>query len=137
MSPISKIFKNIHMLKTKKMNCSQFQTPFPASLSAKSRHFSSTPPPASSTGHGSPCLQKYHIYIYKSFKTYTIFQRCCNIFFPLRFRTSSSFKTAGVLCSILIFSMSIQLWTPIFITEKRLDNHMDYIYCGEDPRYSR
>ncbi|CCD67810.1 G-protein coupled receptors family 1 profile domain-containing protein [Caenorhabditis elegans] len=63
-------------------------------------------------------------------------ERCCNIFFPLRFRTSSSFKTAGVLCSILIFSMSIQLWTPIFITEKRLDNHMDYIYCGEDPRYS-
>ncbi|UMM38621.1 hypothetical protein L5515_009959 [Caenorhabditis briggsae] len=32
--------------------------------------------------------------------------------------------------------MYAELWTPIFITGRRLDSQMDNMYCGEDPMYT-
>uniref|UniRef100_A0A1I7UZA2 G_PROTEIN_RECEP_F1_2 domain-containing protein n=1 Tax=Caenorhabditis tropicalis TaxID=1561998 RepID=A0A1I7UZA2_9PELO len=62
-------------------------------------------------------------------------ERFCYIFFPLRFRNHSPCRTRLILLVILLISMCFQLWTPIFITGRRLDNQMDNIYCAEDPRY--
>ncbi|EFP13417.1 hypothetical protein CRE_11302 [Caenorhabditis remanei] len=62
-------------------------------------------------------------------------ERFCYIFFPLRFRNHSSCRTRCILLTILVMSMCIQLWTPIFITGRRLDSQFDNIYCGEDPQY--
>ncbi|CAL2047631.1 unnamed protein product [Caenorhabditis brenneri] len=63
-------------------------------------------------------------------------ERFCYIFFPLRFRTHNPCRTRGIILFILIMSMCIQLWTPIFITGRRLDKEFDNIYCGEDPMYA-
>ncbi|KAF1753361.1 hypothetical protein GCK72_019917 [Caenorhabditis remanei] len=63
-------------------------------------------------------------------------ERCFHIYSPLRYRINSTFRTKAVIVGILIFSMCIQLWIPIFITEKRLSGQLDNIYCGEDTSYS-
>uniref|UniRef100_A0A1I7V2D9 G_PROTEIN_RECEP_F1_2 domain-containing protein n=1 Tax=Caenorhabditis tropicalis TaxID=1561998 RepID=A0A1I7V2D9_9PELO len=60
-------------------------------------------------------------------------ERCLFIYSPLRFRR---YKTKTVIFGILIFSMCLQFWIPIFITEKRLNGQQDNIYCGEEPNYS-
>ncbi|CAO4377152.1 unnamed protein product [Caenorhabditis nigoni] len=64
-------------------------------------------------------------------------ERCFYIYSPLRYRVYSSFRTKSVITGIAIFSMCIQFWIPIFITEKRLIGEMDNIYCGEEPSHSR
>ncbi|CAL2043155.1 unnamed protein product [Caenorhabditis brenneri] len=63
-------------------------------------------------------------------------ERCFYIYSPLRFRVHSRYRTKIVIFGILVFSMCIQFWIPIFITEKRLNGQLDNIYCGEDPSYS-
>ncbi|PIC31035.1 hypothetical protein B9Z55_022082 [Caenorhabditis nigoni] len=64
-------------------------------------------------------------------------ERFCCIFYPLRFRSHNSCRTCAILLLILLTSMCIQLWTPIFITGRRLDSQMDNMYCGEDPRHNQ
>ncbi|PIC23688.1 hypothetical protein B9Z55_017302 [Caenorhabditis nigoni] len=64
-------------------------------------------------------------------------ERCFYIYSPLRYRVYSSFRTKSVITAIAIFSMCIQFWIPIFITEKRLIGEMDNIFCGEEPSHSR
>ncbi|ULT86952.1 hypothetical protein L3Y34_006594 [Caenorhabditis briggsae] len=63
-------------------------------------------------------------------------ERCFYFYSPLRYRVYSSFRTKSVITGIAIFSMCIQFWIPIFITEKRLIGETDNIYCGEEPSHS-